>query len=233
MINGTNLAVDARPWNAGDFHGLNAPTSLDGTTVTIGGLSAFVSNISPGQVSAQVPANVGTGPEQVIVSTAAGGPSAPYLITVNSTQPGLYSPAMFNVGGTQYVAATFTDNTTYVLPPGAVPGITSRQAMPGETIIVYGSGFGPVRPNVNPGQIAQTPNTLTAISSFQLGGAPATASYSGLELGAVGTVGIVGVYQFSIVVPNIGPSDITPITFTLGGAPGTQTLYTAIGSPSQ
>ena len=183
QITGSNLAVDARPWNSGDFHGINGPTSLDGTTVTIGGVSAFVSNISPVQVSAQVPSNAGVGPEQVIVSTVAGGPSAPYLITVNATQPGLYSPPMFNIGGTQYVAATISSsgNTipnsqlppsalgpTYALPPGAITGITSRQAMPGETITIYGSGFGPVRPNVSPGQIAQTPNTLYDVAPVLL-----------------------------------------------------------------
>src|ERR1017187_5817477 len=41
-IYGSNLAADARSWGGGDFNGVNAPTSLDGTTVTIGGQPAFL-----------------------------------------------------------------------------------------------------------------------------------------------------------------------------------------------
>src|SRR5208282_4782495 len=35
-IYGFNLAADSRPWAGTDFSGVNAPTSLDGTKVTIG-----------------------------------------------------------------------------------------------------------------------------------------------------------------------------------------------------
>jgi hypothetical protein len=31
-----------------------------------------------------------------------------------------------------------------------------------------------------------------------------------------------------VVVPNITASDIVPLTFTLNGVPGTQTLYTVV-----
>ncbi len=41
----------------------------------------------------------------------------------------------------------------------------------------------------------------------------------------------VGVYQFNVVVPNVPSDDLTPITFTLGGIPGTQKLYTAVQNP--
>jgi len=40
----------------------------------------------------------------------------------------------------------------------------------------------------------------------------------------------VGLYQFNVVVPNVAANDLTPVTFTLGGVAGTQTLYTAIGN---
>ena len=41
-IYGSNLATNTRSWAGADFNGVNAPTSLDGTTVTIGGKSAFI-----------------------------------------------------------------------------------------------------------------------------------------------------------------------------------------------
>ena len=60
----------ARDWTVADFHGAQAPTSLDGTSVTIGGQTAFLSYISPNQINAQVPSGVGLGPQDVRVTTA-------------------------------------------------------------------------------------------------------------------------------------------------------------------
>jgi hypothetical protein len=135
-IYGTNLATDTRGWETADFQGVDAPISLDGTSVTIGGQAAFVDYISSGQVNAQIPSNVGLGSQQVIVSTP-NGSTAPYTVNVNATNPGLLAPTSFNVNGTQYAAALFSDGKTFVLPPGAIPGLTSRRAKPGDTITLY------------------------------------------------------------------------------------------------
>jgi uncharacterized protein (TIGR03437 family) len=54
------------------------------------------------------------------------------------------------------------------------------------------------------------------------GSTPATLNYFGLA------PNYVGLYQFNVVVPNISNSDLVPVTFTLGGVSGTQTLYTAV-----
>jgi len=222
-IYGTNLAPnkDKRQWTYADFSGLNAPTSLDGTTVAIAGQSAFIDYVSPGQVNAQVPSNIGLGPLPVTVSTAAG-TSASYTVNVAPTQPGLYAPASFVVNGKQYVAATFTDGVTFVAPPGAIPGNTSRQAKPGETIIFYGIGFGPVNTGIPAGQIVQQANTLVLPFSIFFGPAQANLLYSGLA------GNFIGLYEFYTVVPNIADSDLVPLTFSLNGVNGAQTLYTAV-----
>src|SRR4029077_6613726 len=57
-IYGSNLASGTRSWSTADFNGISAPTSLDGTKVTIGGQAAFIDYISPSQVNAQVPSNI-------------------------------------------------------------------------------------------------------------------------------------------------------------------------------
>jgi uncharacterized protein (TIGR03437 family) len=220
-IFGSNLSSTSRTWAGGDFVGVNAPTTLDATKVTIGSQAAFIDFISAGQVNAQVPSGVGTGQQTVTVSNGAA-ISAPLTLTVNATQPGLYAPPNFNIGGKQYLAALFPDGVTYVLPPGTIPGITSRQAKPGETIIVYGVGFGPVTPNIPAGQVVQQSNAVTAPLQVFFGQTPATLSYSGLAPGAV------GLYQFNVVVPNVVANDAVPIAFPLGGVNGTQTLYTAV-----
>jgi uncharacterized protein (TIGR03437 family) len=224
-IYGSNLAADSLNWG-GAFNGVNAPTLLAGTTVTIGGQPAFIAYDSPGQVNALVPSNVGTGQQQITVTTAIG-TSNSYAITVNPTAAGLLAPVTpidFNIGGLQYVGALFPDNQTYVLPPGAISGVPSRRAKPGDVIVIYGIGFGPVTPNIPAGQIVQVNNTLTLPFQIFFGSTPASLQYWGLAPGET------GVYQFNVVVPNIAPSDAVPVTFTLGGVNGAQTLYTSVGN---
>ena len=221
-IYGSNLAADSLNWSNA-FNGVNAPTSLAGTTVTIGGQPAFIAYDSPGQVNALVPSNVGTGQQQITVTTAIG-TSNSYTVNVNPTAAGLLAPAYLNIGGAQYVGALFPDYQTFVAPPGAISGYASRRAKPGDVIVIYGIGFGPVTPNIPAGQIVPGNTALTLPFQIFFGSAQATLQYAGLA------PSLVGVYQFNVVVPNIPPSDAVPVTFTLGGVNGAQTLYTSVGN---
>jgi uncharacterized protein (TIGR03437 family) len=221
-IYGTNLAnVTLQNWAAADFNGNTAPTALGGTTVTIGGQAAFIDFVSPGQVNAQVPSNIATGPQPVIVQTP-GGTSVAFTITVNTTEPGLLAPAVFDLGGQQYVAALYTNGTTYVLPTGAVSGIAAAPAQPGQTIVFYGVGFGTVTPNSPAGQIVTVTNQLSGNFQIFFNGTPATVSFAGL------VNGFLGLYQFNVVVPNVAAGNTVPVTFSLNSTPGTQTLVIPI-----
>jgi len=222
-IYGTNFAVGTQEWAGGDFDAGFGPTKTGGVTVTIGGRPAFISYVSPTQINAQVPAGVGLGSVPLVVTTPTGS-SAPFSITAETTKPGMLAPASFRVGGTQYAVALFSDNRTYVLPPGAIAGVQSRRARVGETIILYGTGFGTVSPSVAPGQLAQQLNSLTSPLVVRFGGTQATVSYAGLA------PNFVGLYQFNVVVPSIGASDSVPLSFTLGGVSSTQSLSIAVGN---
>lgn len=100
----------------------------------------------------------------------------------------------------------------------------SRPARPGETITLYGIGFGPVTPDIPAGQIAGQTNTLVLPLTISFGGTPGVLAYWGLA------PGVVGLYQINVVVPTIAASDAVPLTFNLSGATGTQTLYTAVSN---
>ena len=229
-IYGTNLAPTTRTWATTDFTGNQAPTQLNLTTVSVGGQSAFVEYISPTQVNALVPGTIGLGTQSVTVNTAAG-PSAAFNINATLEEPGLFAPTIFKIVGKQYVGALFTDNTTYVFPTGSFAGITSRAAQPGETIVIYGTGFGAV-PGYPPGQIPQAvagcPQCLSVplAPKFYFGVAQAQVQYAGLVAGAV------GLYQFNVIVPAIAANNAVPLTFTVNvngtDVAGTQTLYTAV-----
>jgi uncharacterized protein (TIGR03437 family) len=222
QIFGSGLAEGSRAWATSDFDGLKAPTSLDGVGVSIGGQNAFVAYISPSQVLAQVPSSTGLGQQQVTVMNGAS-TAAIYTVNVNATQPGLFAPSSFKVGARQYVAAAISGGSTYAAPSGAISGANSRPALPGEVLVLYGIGFGQVTPHIDAGEVVQQLNTLDLPIQFSFGGTPAAHVYAGLVATCM------GLYQFNVIVPSGVSGDAVPLSFTLGGASGEQTLYVAIG----
>ncbi len=223
-IYGSNLAPDTRQWAGSDFNGNNAPTSLDGVQVTIGGQKAFIDYIasSPGQINAQLPSNISTGGTLPLMVSNGTASSAPLNVTVNNAEPGLLAPSAFQIGGKQYVVALLPDGATYILPTGAIPGVASRPAHPTETITLYGIGFGGVTPSTAAGLIETQTNQLAASLQILFGQTPAGITYQGLA------PGFVGLYQFDVVVPAVPDNDLVPLTFNLGGVSGSQTLYIAV-----
>ncbi len=220
-IYGDNLAnTRSQTWAGNDFNGNLAPSALGGTTVTVGGKPAYVDFVSPGQVNVQVPSGLAAGPQPLLVTTA-GGTSLAYTVTVKTTEPGLLAPPSFILKGTQNVVALFSGTLTYVLPVN-VPGAVTARARAGDSITLYGIGFGPVTPDIPAGQIVQQTNALQSTFQVAFAGVPATVTYAGFA------PSFVGLYQFNVVVPNVAPSDTVPLTFTLAGVAGPQNLVIAV-----
>jgi uncharacterized protein (TIGR03437 family) len=86
--------------------------------------------------------------------------------------------------------------------------------------VLYGIGFGTVTPGAPAGHLVSQLNTLDLPLQFFIGQKPAAHSYAGL-------VGI-GLYQFNVGVPAGVSGEAVPLSFTLGGIGGAQTLYVAI-----
>ncbi len=216
-IYGTNLAGSTRQWATADFNGPAAPTALDGVIVTVGGLVAYISYVSPTQINVQVPQGVKPGTNVPVVVTYAGQSSTAGTITINALQPGLLAPATFLVNGKQYVTAFHADGT-YVTN-GNIPGITGTPAKAGETIVLYGLGFGGVTDAsvAVAGQIASGQTALANTVSFAVQGVPAAFTYAGLA------PGFVGLDQFNVTIPSIVPSgDLTFTVMQSGTAIGQQ-----------
>lgn len=222
-IFGSNLAPDTRQWTGDDFNGATAPTQLDGVKVTIGNQPAYVWYIGSGdqgQINAQVPNGIGTGPTAVVVTNCAGTSSA-YTITALTTVPGLLAPSSFDVGDVQYGVAMQQDGA-YVGPVGFIAGVNSHPARPGDLITLYGVGFGPVTPDSPPGQIVGGTNRLTLPLRILFDQTPvdlnAPNTYYGLAPGAI------GLYQFNIVVPNVSDGN-HQLNVTLDGQPTGQNAF--------
>ena len=218
-IYGSNLSAGpGRTWAAGDFNGVNAPTSLEGVTVTIGGLAAFVYYVSPNQVNVQVPDGVPPGSAPVVLSR--NGISSPAgTLVIQDRLPGLLAPASFRSGDTQFLVAVRPDGT--FVSDGSIEGLPNAPARAGEILNFYGTGFGAVTPGEAriAGEIAQGQSALVTPVEFRIGDRPAELTYAGLA------PGLVGVYQFNVRVPEGLERGAAPVSVRQGGEPLGQTLF--------
>ena len=220
-IYGSNLSATTRGWAASDFSGNNAPTMLDGVSVSIAGQPAFVEYISPGEINVLLPSTIPTGAQRLTV-TSGGVTTAAYTVTVNALEPGFLAPPSFNIGGVQYAVGMFSDGA-YALPAGAIAGVNSRLAKPGDTLTLYGVGFGPVSPSSMAGVLVQGLTSIASDFHVSIGGVAASVPFAGLA------PSFTGLFQFNVTVPNVAAGN-QPLTFTLGGGAGTQMLFLPIGN---
>jgi uncharacterized protein (TIGR03437 family) len=225
-IYGRDLANITAPATFADwsnsFNGDIAPTNLANTRVTIDGRNAFIALASSGQVNVQVPNGIATGaPVSVRVITSAG-ESDPVTLTGRPVAPALLAPASFRTNaGRQYVVAQFADQG-FAGPPNALTGIGTRLPRPGDRLVIYGVGFGATNPAIAPGTIVRVANSVPGLR-VQLGSATVTTEYAGLA------PGIVGLYQFNIVVPNVQAGD-QEIFMEVGGVRTQTGLFLAVGN---
>ena len=143
----------------------------------------------------------------------AAGTSDPQMITVNEVQPGLLAPASMIIGDKQYTQAVLADGS---------PVEASRPARRGETVVLYGVGFGPVTSGIGAGDVVQHDNSLLLPFQVFFGGTRAAVNYAGLAPGSV------GLYQFNVIVPDSVAGAAVSLTFAVGGSSGQQVLYTAV-----
>jgi uncharacterized protein (TIGR03437 family) len=225
-IFGNNLATTTRLWQGSDFSGNNAPTSLDGVSVTIGGKKAYVDYVSPGQVDIQVPDGIPIGAGVPLVLTNSQGQSDAYSLQTSDLAPAILAPASFVVSGKSYVVATFPtndpNNIVYVGNTGAISGVNMRPAKSGDVITMYGIGFGPVSPTTGAGVIDTQATNLTNALKILFGQTEATVLYAGLA------PNFVGLYQFNVQVPNVSAND-WPVSIQVGGTTVAQNVFITTG----
>jgi uncharacterized protein (TIGR03437 family) len=201
-IKGSNLgpAGDFRVWQGSDFVNNQMPAQLDGVGVTMNGENAYVSYISPAQVNVLTPPDLASGTVHVMVTTG-GATSAAF-----TAQAQQYLPSFAMFGNGPYVVGTHA-NWSYLGPTSLYPGLTTPAA-PGEQVILYGTGFGPVSPPVVAGSAAQF-GSLPVLPVVKIGGLTALVYFAGLVSP--------GLYQFNVVVPAAAPSGDNVLTAQYAG----------------
>ena len=205
-IFGTNLSATTRTWRTSDFVNLQLPTVLDNVSVTIDGKPAPVAYVSLTQINALAPDSTNTGLVFVQVKTPAGTTNSA-LVLEQTAAPAFFQ---FRAPSAVYVAGTHADGSPLAGPPLVQQGILGTPAKPGETIVLYGTGFGATQPPVSASSLVSVPAPLANPQDLRvrIGGVDCAIAFAGLVAP--------GLYQFNVVVPQVADGDRT-VTAELRG----------------
>lgn len=193
-IHGTNLS-------AATVGPASLTAQLGGVTVTVNGKQALLYYVSATQINALTPLDNTTGPVQVIV-TNNGTPSVAFTATLRTI-----SPAFLHFDAAGHITATHADGS-FLGPTSIGPGFAP--AAPGETIVAYAVGFGLTTAPIS-GSTPPASGTLPTLPACQIGNAPATVLFAGIN-------GFAGLFQFNLVVPASTPNGDSPVSCTYNGA---------------
>lgn len=207
-IYGTNLAGTSYLLTDADRVSGAMPTTLKGTSASINGKPAFVYYVSPNQVNVQAPDDSATGPVAVTVSSAAGTSTAG-TVTLSKFAPALFLFDTKHPVGVIPVASGGAFGTYDLLGPPNTLGFTSRAVKKGETILLYGTGFGPTTASVAAGQPFDGALPTTNAVTLSIGGIAVTPDFAGLRYA--------GEYQFNVKIPANAASGEQPLLMSVGG----------------
>ena len=210
-IAGSQATASAAPW----------PTTLVNRQLVINdALQAPIYFMGPGQVNFQVPSNAPLGTDRIAVRAADTGELiAGGSLVVAAASPGIFTS---NQSGTGLAAALNQDLT--------VNG-SNNPAPAGSTVVLYGTGQGPVSPAVPDGTaapgspgLAITVAIPTTNQSTCINNQPSMCVVFGT--GALGNVifsglapGYIGLWQINVTIPAGTPAGNVPVRVIINGSP--------------
>lgn len=213
-ITGSNLGVPSFPENCGTTDPV--PTICSGVSVLVNGVAAPVIYDSAAEVTFQVPFNVNGSTATIQVTSNASGhtlSSAVVNVPVAPTAPGIFTKN-----------GTGTGTAYYFLPDvGLFTGDPSPPVVAGQTVAMYGTGFGVTNPAVATGSLGpNAPASATANVTITINNQTVTPTFTGLEPGNLSGA-VLGWYQLIFTVPSgltvpLGQMTASyPVVVTVGG----------------
>ncbi len=226
-IFGVDLTNVTLVWDDAFVDGV-APTMLGGARVLYDGVPAFISfageaddfGVPFDQINFVVPDTNGKGAGGLVpveVETA-GGRSAPAMVIHQALSPSFFPLVAPNV------AAVHLDGVR-VGPPGLIPGVTTREANPGDIVLLFGTGFGPTTPPVDVGTIPPPGTISTTVEAVRIcfGDIEVEPNFAGLS-------GFVGLYQITVTVPDVPPGDVLVLA-KIGGVQSQDGISIRVAGP--
>jgi uncharacterized protein (TIGR03437 family) len=179
---------------------LPLPLSLGSTAVMVNGESVPLFYVSPGQINAQMPLNAPTGSPVSVIVTSAGRNSNTATVDLAPAAPGVF---------------TYGNNEAIVQNPNGSLNSAANPAHPGDVLVGYLTGGGPVNPAgslVTGAASPSGPSPATLGYSVTVGGLQAKVSYLGL------TPTLVGVYQVNFQLPQLAAGQY-PLVVSVNNVP--------------
>lgn len=200
---------------ADDFVDGVAPTSLSGVRVLVNGRESFISFIGRAedlgttldQINFVAPDDDALGPVSIEVF------QGDQMVAASVVNRGPLSPGLFAFGVFEGVTlpAAVSALGEFIAPVGFFAGLDTRPARSGETILMFGTGFGATEPSIPAGQIVtQLSQIPTDEIMITIGGLPAIVQFAGLA------PNLTGLHQFNLVVPQL-PNGIHAVTIERAG----------------
>jgi uncharacterized protein (TIGR03437 family) len=174
-------------------------TQLGGAMVFVNGSPVPVYYVSPTQINFLLPYATPSGQATVRVSRDS---QAGNTVSVNVLPQ---VPRLLRIGIGDYPIAVIGGLSTITFPMPATPGLASRPAQGGETIVFYALGLGQTNPPAQDGVAAPqatvpgSPKMILGQSSLPTSGVNVVPDYAGL------TPGFVGLYQINVTLPSNVP----------------------------
>lgn len=194
-VYGSNLASVSA---AGQLAAGRLGTNLFGVAVHIGSTAAPLLYVSSAQINAVVPSSLPAGPHDVTVTTD-GGASAAQRATIGPAGPGIF------VFPDRVSAVAAREDGSLV---GSFMGATPARA--GETIVIYGTGFGATTPMPATGEVFAGPAPIAQSAEVRIGSTTVTPDYIG------GAPGFAGLYQIRLRVPALAAGNYDVIVTIAG-----------------
>lgn len=217
-IFGSDLANTTQSWSPSV--GQPLATTLAGVSVTVDGIAAAPSYVSPTLVNVLAPAGIDIGQIQIVV-TNNGLASAPYSIQSTQLLPAIYSNAAPGTSPPRYYVTAVNPVTNQLVGnPSADPRVTGAPSA-GDTIDLYALGLGQSTP--------QFPTSLDFIGAYPvsssvtvvIGGMSVTPAFADLVAP--------GLYQIRITVPSSLPAGDQTILLDFGsGVQSAQNVFLSL-----
>jgi uncharacterized protein (TIGR03437 family) len=190
------------------------PTILGDTSVAFNGVAAPLFSVSDGQIYAQAPFDLPAGFVASVQVKRGSAQSAMRTVNVAAVSPGIFIVDQASGAGAVLHASD------YSLVSGSSP------ARPGEDLLIYCTGLGPVVPAVRSGDMAPSvpplAHTINA-PTVSIAGFDAHVTYAGLAPGSV------GLYQISVQAPAGLSAGNQPVQITILGV--TSNIATIAAAP--
>ncbi len=173
---------------------LPIPPELGNVQVLVNGIAAPVYLVSQSQISALIPYEIAGQPFATFQVVENNSKSNMVTVYVDNSAPGIYTLTENGIGAGAILHTDFTEVTD------------SSPAKPGETVIMFLTGLGPVTPGVSDGAAAPGGPVSTSVESADLfmflddgtNFAPVQVLFAGLA------PGFAGLYQVNFTLPSAG-----------------------------